>query len=70
MGSIPIRCTSKWLKVETYENNLITTIKKKLKQSMSKINPNDYEVEDSRPQSKKVKMSSGKKVRKMKRDWL
>lgn len=41
---------------------------KKLKQSMSKIDPNDYEVEDSRPQSKKVKMSSGKKVRKMKRD--
>lgn len=34
---------------------------------MPKINPSDYEIEDSRLQSKKVKMSSGKKVRKMRK---
>lgn len=32
---------------------------------MPKINPRDYEVEDSRPQSRKEKMNN-KKVKKMK----
>lgn len=32
---------------------------------MPKINPNDYEVEDSKPQVKKEKMNN-KKVKKMK----
>lgn len=29
-------------------------------------NPKDYEVEDSKPQSRRVKMNAGKKVKKMK----
>lgn len=32
---------------------------------MPKINPKDYEVEDSRPQSRKEKMNN-KKIKKMK----
>ena len=33
---------------------------------MPKINPKDYEVEDSKPQSRRVKMNAGKKIKKMK----
>lgn len=33
---------------------------------MPKINPRNYEVEDSRPQSRRVKMSANKKIKKMK----
>lgn len=33
---------------------------------MPKINPNDYEVEDNKPQSRRVKMNAGKKIKKMK----
>lgn len=33
---------------------------------MPKINPRDYEVEDSKSQSRREKMNAGKKVKKMK----
>lgn len=33
---------------------------------MPKINPRDYEVEDSKLQSRRVKMSANKKIKKMK----
>lgn len=33
---------------------------------MPKVNLKDYEVEDSKPQSKRVKMTEGKKIKKMK----
>lgn len=33
---------------------------------MTKINPRDYEVEDSKPWSRRVKMNVDKKIKKMK----
>lgn len=33
---------------------------------MPKINPKDYEVEDNKPQLRRVKMNAGKKIKKMK----
>lgn len=33
---------------------------------MPKVNLKDYEVEDGRPQSRRVKMSANKKIKKMK----